>query len=193
MISIGSLTIYEIGVIIFFILFLFVSAQTFFRHRREEHEELERFREQQRLDVIATQARKEFVQLHLNSQILTQEGAPTRQLNLEDDNNSDEEDSSSQSQDNIFTRTLCSAGKSFRELLGSSVHVVSKRECSICLAEFQPKETVSWAKSKECSHVFHQDCIIQWLEKHDECPLCRIDIIEGVDCEDPVNVSDMSQ
>lgn len=167
---------YEIGVIIFFILFVVVAIETFFRHRREEHEELERFREQQRLEVIATEERKQFVQLHLNSQILTHEGP----LNLNED--SDDDDNEDSSQENILTKTLASAGKSFRDLLGSSI---SKRECTICLAEFQPKETVSWAKSKECSHVFHQDCLIQWLEKHNECPLCRIDILKGVDCEDP--------
>jgi hypothetical protein len=164
---------YEIGLIIFFILFVVVAIETFFQHRREEHEELERFREQQRLEVIATEERKKFVQLHLNSQILTHEGP----LNLNED--SDDDDSS---QENILTRTLASAGKSFRDLLGSNI---SKRECTICLAEYQPTETVSWAKSKECSHVFHHDCLIQWLEKHNECPLCRIDILKGVDCEDP--------
>ena len=25
----------------------------------------------------------------------------------------------------------------------------------------------------ECGHVFHRGCILQWLLKNDECPICR--------------------
>jgi len=24
-----------------------------------------------------------------------------------------------------------------------------------------------------CHHVFHQDCLLQWLERNDLCPYCR--------------------
>ena len=29
--------------------------------------------------------------------------------------------------------------------------------------------------SKHCSHLFHKECILEWLEKRDECPICRVD------------------
>lgn len=194
MISIGKLTIYEIGVIVFFILFIVVSIQTYFRHLREEHEDLQRFREQERLEVIATEERKKLVKKHLNSQILlTEDVESARELsqpldleNAPDDSNvttsSEEKTEESEAQDNVFTRTIYSAGNSLRGLLGSAT--TSKNECSICLSDFQADETISWAKSKDCSHVYHEDCIIQWLEKHDECPLCRVNLFKRTDCED---------
>mmetsp|Transcript_7185 Transcript_7185/g.14429 ORF Transcript_7185/g.14429 Transcript_7185/m.14429 type:complete len:283 (+) Transcript_7185:65-913(+) len=68
-------------------------------------------------------------------------------------------------------------------------------ECSICLDHFSPNDTIAWAKdggdntgnigyystynntsnnpSQACDHIFHEDCLIAWLQQHDECPLCR--------------------
>jgi len=32
-------------------------------------------------------------------------------------------------------------------------------------------------KPTTCRHWFHEDCILGWLENNDECPLCRVDMI----------------
>jgi len=66
-----------------------------------------------------------------------------------------------------------------------------KLECSICLDEYTPNDTISWAKdggdppsasvaltnnsgvASGCDHIFHQGCLVSWLEQHDDCPLCR--------------------
>ena len=32
--------------------------------------------------------------------------------------------------------------------------------------------------NNSCSHCFHEDCILEWLQRHDECPLCRVDMID---------------
>ena len=43
-------------------------------------------------------------------------------------------------------------------------------ECSICLDNFtNDKEIIIL----ECKHVYHTDCIVQWLNKDISCPLCR--------------------
>lgn len=56
--------------------------------------------------------------------------------------------------------------------------VGAKPECSICLDYYKAKETVCWAKNDDCDHIFHQDCIVQWLVDHDDCPLCRSNLLE---------------
>ena len=52
--------------------------------------------------------------------------------------------------------------------------------CVICLEPFRVGDTVSWSQgNNECLHVFHHECILQWLEnpKHDDCPSCRYTIL----------------
>merc|ERR1712226_1301694 len=43
--------------------------------------------------------------------------------------------------------------------------------CPICLDQFNEGDVV--IVSKHCSHLFHKNCILAWLEKHDACPCCR--------------------
>ena len=70
-------------------------------------------------------------------------------------------------------------------------------ECSICLENFLPNNTISWAKdggdstnnseyyidtnysSMGCDHIFHEECFIAWLQQHDECPLCRRKVVHA--------------
>jgi len=35
--------------------------------------------------------------------------------------------------------------------------------CAICLSEYEKCDRVCWSSNTECSHVFHEDCILQWL------------------------------
>jgi len=45
--------------------------------------------------------------------------------------------------------------------------------CSICLGDYEPQDRV--LVSKTCAHEFHQDCILDWLQRpgNVECPCCR--------------------
>ncbi|XP_019229832.1 PREDICTED: putative RING-H2 finger protein ATL21A [Nicotiana attenuata] len=43
--------------------------------------------------------------------------------------------------------------------------------CPICLAEYNPKETVK--SIPECEHCFHAECIDEWLKINGTCPVCR--------------------
>lgn len=51
-------------------------------------------------------------------------------------------------------------------------------ECSICL------DKIYFRYKTECNHVFHKNCIVQWLETQNSCPVCR-NIIKS-----PLNIND---
>ncbi|XP_078150741.1 E3 ubiquitin-protein ligase ATL31-like [Carex rostrata] len=44
-------------------------------------------------------------------------------------------------------------------------------ECAVCLCEFKDDENIRLLP--KCSHVFHTDCIDEWLSSHVTCPVCR--------------------
>lgn len=61
--------------------------------------------------------------------------------------------------------------------VASSTRTLSKPECSICLDIYKTGETICWAKTDECDHIFHRECIVEWMKDHDDCPLCRTNLM----------------
>ena len=49
------------------------------------------------------------------------------------------------------------------------------KKCLICLDEYVNNDNVIYLP---CFHIFHKNCIIQWIKKHANCPLCKININE---------------
>lgn len=47
-----------------------------------------------------------------------------------------------------------------------------KESCSICICEFEKGEEVTIHPS--CKHMFHYECIVQWLKVKNICPLCKV-------------------
>ncbi|XP_066993989.2 E3 ubiquitin-protein ligase Arkadia [Anabrus simplex] len=46
-------------------------------------------------------------------------------------------------------------------------------KCTICLSEFEDNEDV---RRLPCMHLFHIECVDQWLATNKRCPICRVDI-----------------
>jgi hypothetical protein len=56
--------------------------------------------------------------------------------------------------------------------------------CAICIMEYQDGEDICCSHNEQCKHVFHRDCIMEWLLRHDECPCCRHNFLSLNDGED---------
>lgn len=55
----------------------------------------------------------------------------------------------------------------------------SEAECCICLDGYASGDNIGASKNVECNHVFHKDCIMDWMMKnHNQCPLCRVDLLK---------------
>jgi hypothetical protein len=56
--------------------------------------------------------------------------------------------------------------------------------CSVCLEPFCQGEEVAWSRELKCQHCFHSECLVPWLMKHGECPVCRIEFFNKEDFSD---------
>lgn len=52
----------------------------------------------------------------------------------------------------------------------SPEEVERKLQCSVCWEDFKIDEKV---RKLPCSHLYHEDCIVPWLNLHGTCPICR--------------------
>lgn len=71
--------------------------------------------------------------------------------------------------------------KSFMKIK-KTTHALLKRVkndcCSICMNDFSVDERVYFLK---CTHIFHKNCIIEWLFKKNMCHLCCCKLYENDD------------
>ncbi|KAK4803767.1 hypothetical protein SAY86_003584 [Trapa natans] len=52
-------------------------------------------------------------------------------------------------------------------------------ECAVCLNEFEEDDVLRLLP--RCSHVFHSNCIDEWLSSHTTCPVCRANLVPKPD------------
>ncbi|CAD8157294.1 unnamed protein product [Paramecium octaurelia] len=58
--------------------------------------------------------------------------------------------------------------------------------CGICLDPLCNQQPI---KSTPCNHIFHVNCIQQWLQKNQFCPFCRFDLkINNLQYQQPIKV-----
>lgn len=75
--------------------------------------------------------------------------------------------------------TAPTANATFRALprIKVTVHDIAaneeSNECSICLDELQIGQP---ALRIPCGHLYHEECVKDWLRKSNECPVCRYEL-----------------
>ncbi|XP_058751850.1 uncharacterized protein LOC131624944 [Vicia villosa] len=53
--------------------------------------------------------------------------------------------------------------------------------CTICMDEFDHIHDTSKVCTMPCNHVFHEQCIVKWLQTSNTCPLCRYSMPTALD------------
>ena len=48
-----------------------------------------------------------------------------------------------------------------------------KKNCVICLEDFKEGDDIIILP---CIHVFHKNCITDWLQSHNDCPICKFEL-----------------
>jgi len=66
--------------------------------------------------------------------------------------------------------------------------VTSKEEeaepCAICLSEYEEGDEICLSHNDLCNHIFHRECMVEWLLRHDECPCCRHNYLSLLDTDE---------
>ncbi|XP_016352774.1 E3 ubiquitin-protein ligase RNF126-like [Sinocyclocheilus anshuiensis] len=68
-------------------------------------------------------------------------------------------------------------------------HVGAGLECPVCKEDYSTGENV---RQLPCNHLFHNDCVVPWLEQHDTCPVCRKSLSGQNTATDPPGLSGMN-
>jgi hypothetical protein len=70
--------------------------------------------------------------------------------------------------------------RSLRHMLSTWRRPSKSDSCCICLEAYRPGDTICAATTTSCDHVFHEECILAWLQNdHNDCPLCRTDLMQS--------------
>jgi hypothetical protein len=76
----------------------------------------------------------------------------------------------------ISSPASCAIGSDDCDDCDSLVGEEETAGCAICLSQFEAKQLVCESNNSSCRHVFHKDCMVDWLMKQTEnstCPMCR--------------------
>ncbi|XP_055946355.1 E3 ubiquitin-protein ligase Arkadia-like isoform X2 [Argiope bruennichi] len=61
----------------------------------------------------------------------------------------------------------------YKKIMKCNENEDNLEKCTICLCEFEDDEDV---RRLPCMHLFHIECVDQWLTTNKRCPICRVDI-----------------
>lgn len=120
-------------------------------HDRDGHKELE----EEESEVVEVNSDSSRVQLSDNDRI----------ANMEDDDGNEHD---------IETGKVPSDPKNASNTcLTIGLSEIEKSCCDICMMDYEVGDVVSQSRNVNCDHIFHKDCILDWMQKKHSCPCCR--------------------
>eukprot|EP00210_Caulerpa_lentillifera_P008683 g8282.t1 len=60
-----------------------------------------------------------------------------------------------------------------RECIRGRNHELIGETCVVCHEQYKTDDTIV---RLPCDHVFHEDCVMRWLNDHNTCPVCRYNL-----------------
>lgn len=76
--------------------------------------------------------------------------------------------------DNQVTGLSMCQIRRIKELSYNSTDFHNQNTCTICLVDFIEGDKI---KLLPCQHIYHSNCIIEWLYKNSLCPLCKRNVV----------------
>lgn len=77
----------------------------------------------------------------------------------------------------------------FPKVFNKEIIVNDCENCSICLDSFEPEKSL--VSITQCNHVFHYECIKEWIEKNvlnPLCPNCKYALLENLEKTEVINL-----
>lgn len=68
---------------------------------------------------------------------------------------------------------IASASSKILRMNPAVAALAQKPRCLLCSKRFSGLDIVSASRDPTCHHHFHQTCIVSWLQKCDDCPICK--------------------
>ena len=63
-----------------------------------------------------------------------------------------------------------------------------ERQCSICFENLSGS-----CINLRCNHLFHEQCITRWLQRHSTCPVCRHEVYDAIQNTPIQNTQEIKQ
>ncbi|EFC48235.1 predicted protein [Naegleria gruberi] len=78
--------------------------------------------------------------------------------------------------ENILDSLPCCTLNHFGEVCQSDMPQITEGDmCITCMCDFEEGDEVRWIT--KCAHIFHKNCIDNWLNNHSTCcPICRVEV-----------------
>lgn len=118
-------------------------------------------------------------------------GNENNENNLCKDDNKDGQQSSDTTDDDTADNSTISPGSESAAAAAQDIESPSPSNqfesdsyiaCAICIDEYGPSDEVVIGEA--CWHMFHKECVLDWLQRHDGCPCCRKNMMTSEQMKD---------